>query len=70
MKRPTEAPSRFFPALSFHWVMRLSQPMRAVHSSSQDSWAWAGTALCANRTDFFGSIAGDQRRCHFANVRA
>ena len=69
--RPTDAPSRFLPALSFHWVMRLSQPIRAVPLRIQASSAWAGTALWRNRIDLFGiDAAGDQRRRHLANVRA
>ena len=52
----TEALSRFLPDLSFNWVIRLSQPMRAVPLRIQASSAWAGTALWRNSDDFAGSI--------------
>src|SRR3546814_3547529 len=38
-----DAPSRSLPTLSLNWVMRLSQPIRAVPFSSQHSSAWVGT---------------------------
>ncbi len=65
------APSRFLPALSFHWVMRLSQPMRAVPWRIQAQLGMGGDRALREE-DRLRRIdaAGDQRRGHFADVGA
>ena len=67
MYSPTDALSRFLPAFSLNWVMRLSQPSRAtqlnIHASSACSatWLWLNTTLVSGSIPAANSVAVTSR---------